>query len=466
MKLWRNLIIMVAVVAVLIGAFFVVRGLQPKINTDNTKTAETKDIDLIVSGFDKIGKIETTSPTDVITYTAGTEKGVWSVSNKIGHKFPLDQDKVSSNGELLRKVQANLLVEKNPKDLSKYGLNKPSYRLTVSFKDGTEKQLLLGNTSPTSGNRFVYFNHNVYTIYDFTATAIMSVITDLEITQTYQIPVDAVRALKVERQNKSTLEIGLRGGTEDKYSVHISQFEIKSPYAGYDVNDQNLQSMIYEPLSAISFDASAEVQSNDYAAYGLTNPWTKMTISYVDSKTQETVTKVLSISSLNDGYYYARLADYPKIYKFSKDTFSFVDNIEPFRLVSQVGFIANIGVVDKVSIESRGKSYVFDVTNKGDNPSFKFNGKTANSKDALLMYQSLIGFYFEGVYGGTTEPTGNPDFAMQLTLTNKSVKTLKFISINDREYSYTVDGKTMFTIKKSTVSAVMDQLEAYAKTVK
>ena len=457
MKLWRNLIIMVAVVAVLIGAFFVVKNLQPKTSTNASKTTtESKDINLIVQEFGNVKKIDVQSTGDVITYTPGSKSGVWSVTNKSGHTFPLDQDKVSSNGELLRKIEANLLVEKNPKDLSKYGLSDSKYQLTVTLKDGTEKKLILGDASPTSGNRFAYFDNTVYTIYDYVSTAIMSPITDLEVTQTYQIPVTDVRALKVERQNKPTIEIGMRDTKTDKYVTHISQFQVKSPYAGYDVNDENLQSMIYTSLSAISFDPSAEIQSNDYAAYGLTDPWAKITITYADSTTKEAITKVLSISALNGSYYYAKLDDYPKIYKFSKDTFSFVDTIDPFRLVSQVGFIANIDVVDKINIESRGKSYAFDVTHKGKNPSFKFNGKTANSKDALLMYQSLVGFYFEGVYGAGAEPTGQADFTLQLTLSNNTTKTLNFISINDREYSYTVDGKTTFTIKKASVSAVME----------
>ncbi len=466
MKLWRNLIIMIAVVAVLIAAFFVVKNLQTDQPKDNTSTQ--KDIDVINEDFDKIESITLKSDQGVLVYKTTKESGVWSLETSETTAFDLDNDQISSNGEILRKIQADSLVEKGSKNLKKYGLDHPRCTMTLLRHDGTKKVITIGDTSTTTGKTFAFDEENVYTIYDYAVTAMTATIKDLEVTQTYQIPKEDITAMKIERKGKATIDIALREDNKNVYETHTSKLTMRSPYEGCDVNDENMQSMVYNYLNQIAFTKETEFNSTDYAAYGVTDPAYKFTITYYDSSTGKNVNKVLSVSDLKDGKYYAKFDDYAKMYCFPKDSFAFADNIDPYRAVSQVGFIYNIDVVDKIVIDTNGDTYTFDITHKKVSDTeteahFKFNGKKVNDSAALSMYQHLIGFYREGVYTGKGEPTQSAVFHMTFTLSNHQTKTLEFKPINDREYSYTVDGHTQFIIKKNTVQTVMDMLKSYQK---
>lgn len=466
MKLWRNLIIMVAIVAILIGSFFVLKNIQSN-HTDSDNTSQ-KDITLIKEDFDKVDYVTVTNGKNTMTYKTTDEDGVWQLKTTQKVIFALDSDQISSNGEILRKIQADAEIEKDPKDLKQYGLDTPKYTLTMALKDGTQTKLSIGDTSTTTGKTFAYYDHKVYTIYDYVVTAMKATIKDLEKTQTYQIPIDNIMALKIERKGQPTIDIAMRNDNKNSYETHTSKLQMNSPYANCDVNDENMKTMVYTYLNQIAFTKELEIDSADYAAYGVQDPQTKFTIRYYDSTTGDSVTKVLSVSALKDGYYYAKFDDYAKMYRFPKEAFDFVDNIDPYRAVSQVGFIYNIDVVNKIVVQTNGETYTFDITHKKvsdteTEANFTFNGKKVNTDPALSMYQQLIGFYREGVYNAPKEPTANPDFSMTFTLGNHTEKTLQFKPINEREYSYTVDGQTKFIIKKSTVQKVMDALKNYEK---
>ncbi len=125
----KKIIALLIVLALLIGAFFGVKAL-------NTKQEETE----------KGTKMMSLDPKDIdsIYYTlegaefsiVRGEKGEWVYEQD--PSMTLDQDAVDSMLETAGDIYAETVVSENLDDLSKYGLEKPSFILEVTQKDGSE----------------------------------------------------------------------------------------------------------------------------------------------------------------------------------------------------------------------------------------------------------------------------------------------------------------------------------------
>ena len=169
---------------------------------------------------------------------------------------------------------------------------------------------------------------------------------------------------------------------------------------------------------------------------------------------------------LKGGKYYAKLGDYDAIFEFSKSTFEFVDNIDPYYLINKTGIITNIGTVESINLWINDKEHLITIDQipaeeeDGDpTQEVVIDGTKAQNDTGKVFYREVIGLLFEGLYKGTEEPTGKPILKVQINLLNGATKTLELIPINERECSYTLNGKTQFIAKTATIQAAIDKME-------
>src|SRR3974377_1324355 len=69
--------------------------------------------------------------------------------------YRVDKDGVSGITGTLGSLSSDQVVEDKPANLGPFGLNAPSFELTVTKKDGKSQKLLIGDDTPAGGNVYV-----------------------------------------------------------------------------------------------------------------------------------------------------------------------------------------------------------------------------------------------------------------------------------------------------------------------
>lgn len=98
------------------------------------------------------------------SFTYNEDEESWSYDKD--EKFPLKQSSVTSITGKLKSLEAVRRLDGADGDLSVYGLDDPSYRVTVSDADSNTVALLIGSSSEASGDYYVKLDgeDTVYTV--------------------------------------------------------------------------------------------------------------------------------------------------------------------------------------------------------------------------------------------------------------------------------------------------------------
>ncbi len=474
MKLWRNLIILIVGVGILVGAYFIITNTNAPEEEASPSPSESQTVYIVDLQFADVEKIEKSSADEKVTFTPGAEEETWTVTDPVIEEGVLDETAVNDNANALLQIDAHSVVEQNPKDLAKYGLDDPTNTLTITLKDGTTKILSLGDLSTTVGRYFAYSKEDdtVYTLLDIDANAIRQTLSEMKKSMSYNFPSEGITEIIVERSGEETIQITTDASrTEDQYAAKFTELMMVTPYNDFDIHTVNLEAMIFTPLSNVDFRSSQALDSTDYAAYGLDEPWARIWVKYTVEADESTGTdayteeKELLISPLKGGKYYAKLGDYDAIFEFSKSTFEFVDNIDPFYLINKTGFITRIDTVESINLWIDGEEHLITIEQippeDEDGTATQnviIDGTLAQDDTGKIFYRQIIGLLFDGLYEGTSEPTGEPMLRMQINLLNNTSKILELIPINERECSYTLNGTTQFVTKIATVQSAIDKM--------
>ena len=122
------------------------------------KKAEEKEIAGKVLHF-KIADIEEFSlikNKETITLKQ-TKDRTWSILQPL--KAAGDKPETESFLSEIENLKKFRVVEKNPKDLTQYGLQNPTFKIHLKFKEDKEKTLVLGHDSPMGGKIYLKFKN-------------------------------------------------------------------------------------------------------------------------------------------------------------------------------------------------------------------------------------------------------------------------------------------------------------------
>ena len=78
-----------------------------------------------------------------------TKDSTWRISKPF--KTEGDNPETKSFLSGIENLEKFRVVEKNPKDLTQYGLQNPTFKIHLKFKEGSEKTLIFGHDSPMGG---------------------------------------------------------------------------------------------------------------------------------------------------------------------------------------------------------------------------------------------------------------------------------------------------------------------------
>jgi len=438
MKLYRNIIILVAVLIVLAGAYLIIdRTIKP----DNTE-AEDKRIELSKFDSEMVDELTVESTDGKFVFKKnGTE---WELIS--GGNFKIDATNVNAIAVNAADLKAYKLIEENASSLEKYGLDNP-YKITVKLSDGTETALEVGNMTPTKEAYYIKKkdSKSVYAVYAYIG--------------------DLLVADKYELRNKYIFDV---------YSTDVIKFSLDRNGKRVFSTEKSKESgwMILEPIqgktnlvrvstildSFVRSSVTEYVEENpqDLAKYGLDNP------SYVieAATDKEKIKLFLGKESDTEYAYYGRIDGSNEILSIDSSALSFID-IKAIEVCENLVYTPSIYDVSEVVVNIDGNTRTLKIESDSAKPEEdKFNidgidvvGKGDEAISAFRnYYRSLIGIIYEDIEILDQKPTGTPEITITYTMETAPGKmVVEFIPKDERNYYALRNGEYVGMVVKKKV---------------
>ena len=427
MKLYRNAIILVIIVALLGGAYFLINSIKP--SEDGTIDETNDTIKLTDYTTDQIESLTLQNPEG--TFVIIPKEMNWVLSSPTD----INADPSVLSGIVINAatVIADKLVEEDAQDLSIYGLDNPIL-VKLKAKDARETTLEIGNMTPTKGGYYIKVSseNKVYVVGSYTADRLVTDRNGMRLRTLYSITPDMINKLSMDRKGQNVFASSMNAD---------SSWSLNEPITG-SVNSSALAPML-DALSNATVSDFVEDKPSDLSKYGLDDP------SYVfdfSTTTAGAFRLLLGNEKTKGSEIYARLEGKDEVYAVNSAAFTFLD--KPLREIVEVfAYIVNIDQVTKIDLTIDGKrtSMTLDVykdaEGKSDNDLDKFtvNGKDASGKDEnddqpfRKFYQDLIGISLDEIDVNGT-PSGSPEVTIEYTLKSGTMK-VDYIS-KDANYYY------------------------------
>jgi hypothetical protein len=192
MKLYRNAIILIIILALLFGVYLFVTNKKGKDSPQDTRN------------FEKIIDLDTLEMEELTIENKG-EKLIFIKKDKEWElKYPegirYDSSKLNSVAINFSSVFVEKVIEEDASDLAQYGLDKPIL-VSSKMKDGTVETLEIGNLTPTGGAYYVKKkdSNKVCTTDPYTINKVIVKRNDIRDRTLFTVESDDITKISMER---------------------------------------------------------------------------------------------------------------------------------------------------------------------------------------------------------------------------------------------------------------------------
>ncbi len=452
MKLYRNAIILLVIVALLVGAYFLVRNFK----TEDVEPEQTLQYEWLAN-FTTDAIESVTLINEDGTFVVVKKDQEWVLSSPADIRT--DPSVLSSIIINASSIVADKVVEENAADLAIYGLDKPA-KAVIKTTDGKETVLEIGDLTPTQGGNYIKLagSNKVYVVSSFVGEKLTMGRNDMRNKQMFDFTSDLIGSVAMSRKGESLFSAVVE---EDGASWTMNT-PIKAS-----VNESAVYPML-DALSSTSVYEFVEENPKDLSKYGLDKPSYEFEFS-VEGKNY----KLTMGEEIVKGYaIYAMLDGSNEVVAVNMEPYNFVD--KPLKEVLRIfAYIVNIDQVKKIDLTMDGKTdnMVLDVYKDADGKSdyvkdkFYFNGIDATASDDegsqpfRKLYQAMIGIGLDEI-DIEGQPSVQPDIVIDYTLVDGSTMKVEFISKDENFYYVVRNGEYagILVKKKNKVDFGIDGL--------
>ena len=463
MKLYRNAIILVVVLAILIGAFVVISK-KKGIDTTNEATA-TQNLTILSIDSTKVSEVTVKNKDILLDFTKN--KTDWVLISPVGLKTNKDQISTLISG--ITGITPDKLIEEKASNLNQYGLDKPVLEIVILSTENKTQTLQFGNKTPTQDGYYLMdmASNKVVTVSTNTVEQFLDAKNAIRDKTLFNLTVDATAGTVKDATGISMYRAG-----ELLFTAKLeadSNWALTAPF----VATANVESMIpiITAIAQLSVSSFVEDNATDLDKYGLKNP----AYAFEVDTTSKGKNKIL-LGSVKQGSteLYAVFEGSKDVFTIDPSTLTFLD--KPFNeIIQPFIYITNIDTVTRIDVTMDGRtdtSTILADTADKDKDKFTINGKDATAKDSKgnqpfrKYYQALIGITLDEIEIGVV-PTGNPEITINYTLT-KALGTMKIEFIpKDKDYYYVVKNGTYsnIVVQKSQFDKPDEGVRATYKTL-
>lgn len=427
MKLYRNAVILVIILGLLTGAYFLVKNKQGKIS--DPSSGSSNSLNVLNVDVNKITQVTVVNKDGTFAFEKKDKD--WTITSPANLK--IDKSKVGTIATNLSYLDADKVVEDSAKDLSVYGLDKPS-TVTAKLSDGTVIELEIGSKTPTGDDYYAKKkeDNKVYTISTYTVETLVPGLMDILNKTLISFKPEDANSMQLDKAGKVVFAAQKTSGTN---------WSLTAPIDGN--ADASGINTVLTAASQLAVKEFVELNAPDMSKYGLDKPSYTLELGTATQK----VKLLLGSEKVKGSVIYAKLADGKDVFTLDESAMNFLD--KPLKEFMDVfAYLANIVDVDKVVVQIDGRTDTLEIQTGPESDKtkdkFTFNGKDVtalkNDKDDQLVrkyYQGIIGVTMDDVEIGAT-PTGNAEITFTYYL-KKDPKVVKVEFIpKDQNYYYVV----------------------------
>lgn len=450
MKPIRNIIIIIAVIALLCGGFYWVIKFDPNANKEEGEQSLplSQSVEVLKIDRDSIQKITVTNADE--TFFIAKNGNDWFMNNDGNIK--LNTSRISTLLYDCATVSAKEMIAENVEDFSVYGLDQPKRQVKIECSDGNSYTVLVGNNS-IDGSICYLKLEGTNTVYAKTSSGCDSLIptmSNLLDKAIYSVNAENLALITINRPNTENVRL-VNVFVEENENGKIYEWRMEEPLVKV-ANDYNIREQMLEKISTLT--AVDVIPFPDSATdYGFNNPMAVYTVSEQENAKSYTVTVG---RTTNDGKTYVKLSGSNTVYTVASDALSFL-SLNYQQLVDSLVHIENIVDIAEININGLGKTYYLTITGADDDVTYTINGKNVEEKNFKKAYQTIIGLSLSSFT--KTPVQGAPEFTVIYTKKDGTKSTVECIPYDDRNYVVKVNGKGNLIIRKKQVTTMIEQLD-------
>lgn len=437
-KFNRNIIIIMSAVFIFLAIICII-ALRGKLSVKDSLLSDTEPLYMIYSeDTSNLSSVSVEYSNVTITaYNNGNSE--WSID---AVNDDIDKSKAYTLASTVSTIISKNKIEENPKDLSKYGLDTPSVTVIITENNGTQKKLYIGNKSSETDEYYMMLDgdNSVYTLYNYkyeTLTQPLSYYSDFN---RFKIEVDDITEINIEHSGEC---INLRAA---KTSPQIAdkEWEITEPYKNR-ANSEYIELNILSSLKELNLNEPV-LQEGDY---GFDAPVAKVTLTVrpynnTTGKYGNEYKEILVIGKVSGETAYVRYKD--KVYQVENDQVAFAE-VSAFDILNKLQALTDISLLKSITLISDNRNDKIEITDSGEDMSFRLNGKEADYILTKNMYQSMVSLAVDDIYHG--ESLGDAILCFEFEGIKKSDNVkIEFREINDSSCALLRNGQAEFTIQK------------------
>ena len=415
-------------------------------------------------------------------------------------KYPRNDATYSQAVAYAAKMSATALVEEAPKDIKKYGLEKPQATLKVKFDDKESSEFLIGDKAPDGssyyskirgveavyiidetklsmflGSKFDYIDPSLTTV-DFPETA------EGEDDGSQNLP--AINKFVISRKDLDKPIIfttAKNRSTKEAIAALECKYQIDSPIkAKLDIEKGSAPVSSFYGMTA-SKVVDVNITAEKREKYGFNNP--EMTLQ-MDAKKKKfshklTIGKMHTCADLEDAGsvekdhvheaagYYAMFDDNDIVYTMHGDDLTWL-TLNVKDILAQYVLTPSIDEVKNIIVKLDGKTHRFDISEFKTNEAGTKDVFTVKMDGEKLNSEKFQDFYvFLGGIETTDVLTGNVKKNTKMTVTynyrtKKEPDTLELTPYGNSKMAISYNGVMGFTSRSTFLTRAAENLEKLA----
>lgn len=434
------------------------------INSDSEKKA-TKLID---SSSDKISKITIENKYGTFNMVKpASGKLVWLIEELEGVNQSTDLE--SGMAENVAQFESYKTVEENAEDLSKFGLDKPTGKFTVTFSDETHKTFLIGDVSTQT--RYTYVcEEGSNTVYMMLNSKVSYFIEPKENFVNTSLIANAADDLEYGKLTitRSDLDYDMifEKDPYDKEGMVSAQVMTEPIFSYLNVSGSSATT---HGLWGLSAEKAVMIfpKEKDFMEYGLDKPLAVVTLKGKEYDYTLLIGNGIKVKTADDeetseiGSYYCYLKGVDGAYCIWEISASKLPwaTVTPNDVITSLMTTNNIIDVSKVVIKSDEKdiTYVIDSDGKNNINSVTMNGKDLDVQQFKGLYQYLLTCPTNEIH--FNEPTGKNYMTIEIICADGHSDKMEFYTDSSRRSVVVLNGRPSFRIQSKWVDQLFKNID-------
>lgn len=405
------------------------------------------------------------SNSEIIQNEKPDTETIWVITNP--YPVELNQSRIMKLVESFSTLTADKVVEDQPRNLSKYGLDTPLAIGTAYLKDGTRVTLHLGSKAADGASWYLMKegDSKVYAVANHYGQLLTSSLSDFRRKDLPVINPDVVTYLKISADNREEIEIINRESLpEGQYSYGINSYYFTKPYKRIrGVEDSKIHEILNN-LNGLIIEEFIDDQPTDYNKYGLDNPRLQLLV-----KDEDRIVLDLAFgNSLGDGTVYFKSGDSDGVNLMDESAIEFL-NFEPFEIADKYAMFINMEDLGKIILKAGAREHTLSITRTTSESeangqlaeSYFLDGKNVDEQPFKELYQSMAGITIDDKLLHRAKGIPELKISYYPTKGEYNAYTLEFYPYDREFYSLVLDGEmeSEFLVYRSQLNWILDSLD-------